>query len=133
YGIAVDCAGNIYVTGSTGSTDFPTTPKAFQTAPKFSSTLFVTKLNPTGTALLYSTFLGGSFSPNVNGIAVDAAGNAYVTGTYISGDFPLFNPFQTAFKSNSGGHVFVTKLNPTGTALLYSTYLGGSGSDLGFG
>jgi hypothetical protein len=131
-GIAVDTAGNAYVTGDTLSSNFPTTLGAFQTVRKGISDAFVTKLNPTGTGLVYSTLLGGSGAEDGLAIAVDTAGNAYVTGDTNSTDFPTMSAFQPAF----GGGVldaFVTKLNPTGTGLLYSTYLGGSGFDRGLG
>jgi hypothetical protein len=125
-GIAIDASGNAYVTGQTGSTDFPTTPGAFQTTHPggFSSSHgFVTKLNATGSALLYSTYLGGTQNDNGAGVAVDTSGNAYVTGTTSSSDFPVTaGAFQTTFDSQAS---FVTKLNVTGSALLYSTYLGG--------
>ena len=128
-GIAVDAAGNAYVTGETRSTNFPTTPGALQ--PTFgggSADAFVTKLNPTGSALVYSTYLGGSSDDSGAAIAVDASGNAYVTGSTQSSDFPTT---VGAFQPGLGGFVdaFVTKLDPTGAALLYSTYLGGSGFD----
>ena len=130
-GIAVDAAGNAYVTGGTSSTNFPTTPGAFQTA---GGGAFVTKVSPTGTGLAYSTRLGGvSGGDGGQGVAVDAAGNAYVTGGTDSTDFPTTaNAFQPAY---GGGpeDAFVAKLNPTGSALIYSTYLGGSGDDIGFG
>ncbi len=129
-GIAVDTAGNAYVTGYTGSHHFPTTAGAFQ--PTFGGgqyDAFVTKLDPTGSALVYSTYLGGNGGIYGIGIAVDAAGNAYVTGA-ASADFPTTpGAFQTAFAGGFGLDAFVTKLNPTGSALVYSTYLGGSGSD----
>jgi hypothetical protein len=133
-GIAVDAAGNAYVTGITLSSDFPTTPGAFQTA--FGGArgdAFVTKLNPTGSALVYSTYLGGSSDfVDGSGIAVDAVGNAYVTGFTDSTSFPTTaDAFQTTFGGSR--EAFVTKLNPTGSALVYSTYLGGSGEDRGFG
>ena len=131
-GIAVDAAGNAYVTGTTLSTDFPTTPGAYQTASGGGEDAFVTKLNATGTALVYSTYLGGSGSDDGLGIAVDAAGNAYATGQTASTNFPTTTgAYQTTF----GGveDAFVAKLNATGTALVYSTYLGGTGFDIGIG
>src|SRR5439155_1546373 len=131
-GIAVDGAGNAYVTGQTGSTDFPTTAGAFATSFNGGDDAFVTKLNPLGTGLLYSTYLGGSGADEGLGIAVDGAGNAYVTGETDSTDFPTTaGAFDTS--ANGGFDAFVTKLNPLGTSLLYSTYLGGSGSDCGSG
>ncbi len=140
--IAVDSAGNAYVTGSTTSTDFPTTSGALQqtflgNTASFAQEVFVTKLNLTGSALVYSTFLGGTASgPSENGagIAVDASGNAFITGTTAASDFPV-TP-GTAFQStlpNTSGTAFLTELNPTGSALVYSSYFGGSGSDAGQG
>ncbi len=133
-GIAVDTTGNVYVTGITGSTNFPTTPGAFQsTYAGGSYDAFVTKLNPTGTALVYSTYLGGTSVDEGTGIAVDTAGNTFVTGYTGSTDFPTTaGAFQTSLGS-LGGNAFVTKLNSTGTALVYSTYLGGTSSDGGTG
>ena len=120
--------------GHTHSTDFPTTTGAFQTTyGGGNGDAFVTKLNPTGTALVYSTYLGGTGNDYGYGIAVDTAGNAYVTGYTASTDFPTTpGAFQTTY---GGGNddAFVTKLNPTGTALVYSTYLGGTDSDIGNG
>ncbi|MGQ0570273.1 MAG: DUF7948 domain-containing protein [Armatimonadota bacterium] len=130
--IAADAAGNAHVTGQTASTDFPTTPGAFDTMANGSSDAFVTKLNPPGSALVYSTYLGGASVENsfqLAGIAVDAAGNAYVTGDTSSTNFPTANALQSA--SGGGSDAFVTKLNPVGSALVYSTYLGGSGDDFG--
>ena len=147
-GIAVDSAGNSYVTGYTTSANFPVTPGAFQTTcgnPSSCGNTFVTKLNPTGSALVYSTYLGGSGvlayeSANSGfGIAVDSAGNAYVTGRTYSTNFPTT---QGAFQETCGGNnyqcthlgdAFVTKFNPTGSALVYSTYLGGKYQDAGQG
>jgi len=126
-GIAVDSAGNAYVTGGTNSTNFPTTPGAFQT---ICCGAFVTKLNPSGSALVYSTYLdnGGGSS-----IAVDSAGNAYVSGATDSTNFPITpGAFQTTYGGGSYD-AFVSKLNPSGSALIYSTYIGGSGYDLGYG
>jgi hypothetical protein len=131
-GIAVDTSGNAYVTGRTFSLDFPTTPGAFQTSRKGFSDAFVTKLNPAGSALVYSTYLGGSSDDEGNGIAVDTAGNAYVTGLTHSTDFPTTpGAFQTSLKGALDA--FVTKLNPAGSAPVYSTYLGGSSTDTGNG
>ncbi|HEX5731892.1 MAG TPA: SBBP repeat-containing protein [Blastocatellia bacterium] len=129
-GIAVDSAGNAYITGQANG-DYPTTPGAFQTVSGGSSEAFVTKLNSTGTALVYSTFLGGSGFDFASEIAIDSAGNAYVTGEAGAG-FPVTpGAFQTSF--NGAREAFVTKLNAAGTALVYSTFLGGSGDDAGFG
>jgi len=122
YGIGVDGAGNAYVTGTTSSTNFPTTPGAFQTALGGQSDAFVTKLNPAGLAA-YSTYLGGWGADSGYGIAVDSAGNAYVTGAAGSPNFPR----TTGGTSQSGLHAFVSKLNPAGSApLVYSIFLGGS-------
>jgi hypothetical protein len=133
-GIAVDTAGNAYVAGATSSINFPTTAGAFQPTGGGFADAFVTKLNPTGTGLVYSTFLGGNTNNDFgSGIAVDTAGNAYVTGFARSSNFPTTaGAFQPTF---GGGFVdaFVTKLDATGSALLYSTYLGGSSNDVGQG
>ncbi|HMD97952.1 MAG TPA: SBBP repeat-containing protein [Terriglobia bacterium] len=144
-GIAVDAAGNAYVTGSTQSFDFPTA------SPPGSSPLqigndnctvvnqietctadaFVTKVNPTGTALVYSTYLGGSAANSGQAIAVDAQGDAYVTGYTNSTNFPTQSALQSA---NAGGSdAFVSELSPGGSSLVFSTYLGGSGQDQAFG
>jgi hypothetical protein len=125
-GIAVDSAGNAYVTGLTNSTDFPVTPGAFQTTLAGDSDAFATKINPSGSALVYSTYLGGSGNDYGQGIAADSAGNAYVTGLTGSTDFPVtLGAFQTTLAGDADA--FVTKINPTGSALVYSTYLGGTG------
>jgi hypothetical protein len=92
---------------------------------------FVAQLNPTGSALVYSTYLGGSAYDTGGGIAVDSSGNAYVTGDTVSTNFPTMNPFQPA--NGGGDDAFVTKLNPSGSSLVYSTYLGGSRLDEGHG
>jgi uncharacterized protein (AIM24 family) len=129
YGLALDSSGNAYVVGQTSSTDFPTTAGAFQPMNRDNTNGFVSKFNSTGTALLYSTYLGGSSSTFAAGIAVDSSNNAYIAGSTVSTDFPTTaGAFQSANKVTSGTYTgFVTKLNSTGTALLYSTYLGGSG------
>ena len=132
-GIAVDAAGNAYVAGSTGSTNFPTTAGAFDTGFNGGFNIiadaFVTKLNPTGSALVYSTYLGGEREEAGQGIALDSAGNAYVTGLTNSANFPTtLGAFDTGFDGSSGGgsDAFVTKLNAAGTGLVYSTFLGGT-------
>jgi Beta-propeller repeat/Putative metal-binding motif/Thrombospondin type 3 repeat len=133
-GIAADSSGNAYVTGQTDSPTsfgFTITSGAFDTSFNGSSDAFVMKLNPTGSSLIYSTYLGGSSADGGSGIAVDSTGNAYVTGGTLSTNFPPENPIQPA---NGGGtDVFVAKLNATGSALSYSTYLGGSSNDSGLG
>jgi len=131
-GIAVDAAGDAYVTGYTYATNFVTTPNAYRTTPITGVDAFVSKFNPAGNALLYSTYLGGSGDDDAHHIALDASGNAYVTGWTSSTNFPVVNAAQSAY---GGGQydAFVTKLNPSGTALVYSTYLGGRGRDMGYG
>jgi hypothetical protein len=124
--IAVDSQGDAYVTGATSSADFPVVNPFQGTLKSASTNAFVAELNPTATALLYSTYLGGSGADTAAGIAVDSSGSAYVTGTTSSKDFPLQGPIQGTLKS-AGSTGFVTKLSPNGTALVYSTYLGGSG------
>lgn len=123
--IAVDTAGNAYITGFTNSPDFPTTADAYQATYPGSSCTFVTKLNPSGTALVYSTYLGGG---DATAIAVDASGNAYIAGVTGSPSFPTTpGAFQNTY-GGFGSNAFITKLNPSGTALVYSTYLGGTGN-----
>src|SRR5207244_5102935 len=137
WGIAVDADANAYVAGRTSSPNFPTVAGAFQPTGGSTTDAFAANLNPAGSALVYSTYLGGSGFDSGAGIAVDAAGNAYVTGFTASTDFPTTaGAFQTAFAGTGPfgfGDAFVTKLDPTGSALVYSTYLGGSGDDLGSG
>ena len=134
-GIAVDSHGNLYVTGVTSTTDFPTA-SAIQSTNNSATqwTAYVTELNPTGTGLVYSTYLGGSGNETANAIAVDANGSAYVVGVTASGNFPTttgaymqncpiqsYNPTVTYCQTN--GAAFLTKLNPDGAGLAYSTYL----------
>ncbi|WP_420266361.1 SBBP repeat-containing protein, partial [Candidatus Magnetominusculus dajiuhuensis] len=130
YGIQVDTAGNAYIAGITSATDFPVTTGAFQTTIKYkgSFSVFVTKLNSTGTALLYSTYLGGSGGEAGIGIAIDPSGNAYVTGSTHSSDFPVTSDAYQNKMKGTLQNAFVTELNPYGSALVYSTYLGGSGN-----
>ncbi len=140
-GIHVDAAGNAYVAGNSASSNFPTTPGAYQTTCAnscASADAFVAKLAPDGSKLVYSTFIGGSSSDDGTAVSIDSAGNAYVTGFTCSTDFPTTpGAAQSVFGgatlcSNSGGDAFVSKINAAGSALLYSTYLGGSGNDAAF-
>ncbi|MEH1835805.1 MAG: SBBP repeat-containing protein [Nostoc sp.] len=126
--IAVDALGNAYVSGTAFSANFPTSQKAFQTKLNGGSDTFITKLNPQGNKLVYSTYLGGSGDEASYGIAVDPLGSTYITGTTTSNNFPLYKPFQN--KIGGGLDVFVTKLNPLGNALYYSTYVGGSSDEV---
>jgi uncharacterized protein (TIGR03437 family) len=128
-GIAVDSTGAAYVAGMVVSTDFPIM-NAAQPLKKYAADAFVAKLSPSGTALVYSTFLGGSGLETAIGIAVDSAGAAYVTGETDSSDFPNVGGFQP-WKAKKDA--FVAKLSPSGSTLLYSTCLGGSQDDTGRG
>src|SRR4026208_453972 len=120
YAIAIDSLGNAYVTGATAAIDFPTTPGAFQPSSR-GGDAFVTKINPSGTALVYATYLNGASG---NGIAVDSNGNAYITGEAETTNFPTTpSAFQTA---PMGFDTFVTKLNPAGSARGYSAARRGS-------
>ncbi|MFH0809001.1 MAG: SBBP repeat-containing protein [Pseudomonadota bacterium] len=130
WGIAVDAAGCAYVTGITRSGNFPTqNPFDNSYNGGFNGDAFVTKLSAAGDTLVYSTYLGGSSDDEGNGIAVDAAGCAYVTGATWSDDFPILNPYQTDQPNNEDA--FVTKLSAAGDTLVYSTYLGGNGQTEG--
>lgn len=129
YSIAIDDDENVYVSGSTNSTDYPVTQGAFQVMLSGLYDAFVSKLNSSGTDLVYSTFLGGSDEDHTSSIQIDASGNAYISGATSSADFPVS---AGAFQEQHGGgynDVFVTKLNPTGNTLVYSTYLGGALDD----
>ncbi|HET6980466.1 MAG TPA: SBBP repeat-containing protein [Pyrinomonadaceae bacterium] len=127
-GIATDAGGNSYVVGGTGSPNFPTTAGAFQLAIAGGGDVVVTKMDPSGSILLYSTYIGGSGSDSGVGIAVDGAGNAYVVGYTLSLNFPT-TPGAFDVFGDINQDSFVTKLNPSGTSLGYSTYLGGGGRD----
>ncbi len=141
--IALDSSGNIYVAGTTTSTTFPVTPGAAKTVlVGFGGDAFITKLNPAGTDVIYSTYLGGNFSDGSFGgsdgfnqrqgglsIAVDEAGNAFVTGATFSTNFPVtVGAFQRT-SDEATGNCFITRLSLTGDALIYSTYLGGADRD----
>jgi hypothetical protein len=150
--LAVDNSGNAYIAGTTVSTDFPVTSGAVQTTNRGAAigttNGFVAKLNSTGSALVYSTYLGGSGSSAIapgtneteeigdgaNGLALDSAGNAYITGVTTSKDFPLTpsacqaTNLETHNSGLNGGTAFLAELNPAGNSLVYSSYLGGSGN-----
>jgi hypothetical protein len=137
--VAVDAAGHAYVAGVTTSSEFPVTPGVVQPQPgdtricffTLCTDAFVTKFSPSGQALVYSTYLGGDIFDEATGIAIDTAGNAYITGNTDSFTFPTVAAFQP--ESAGGVDAFVTKLNSTGSALIYSSYLGGSAlSDANF-
>jgi hypothetical protein len=127
--VAVDPAGDAFVTGdfAPAGSSFPTTSGAFQTSAGGGADAFVTKLNPTGTALAYSADLGGSGGDYGTGIALDAAGDAYVAG-YTTGNFPLANAYQSSIGSATYA-AFLTKVNPSGSSKLFSTYFSGSSGD----
>jgi hypothetical protein len=127
--LAVDGAGNAYMTGT--ATALSTTPGAFQQTKIGASAPYVAKLAASGTSVVYATYLGGSANDDGKRIAVDAAGNAYVVGVARSPDFPVQNALSSALAGASDA--FVAKLNPAGSALAYSTYLGGSGNERGLG
>jgi hypothetical protein len=149
HGIAVDSQGNVYVAGETSSSDFPVTQGAFQTtyraAQFYGGDGFIAKLNPTGSSLVYSTYFGGNGQDLINGVAVDANGNAYITGATSSSDLPitLMAPQPTIGREVTGicplgtisscGDAFVAEINPQGTNLVYATYLGGSEGDYAYG
>jgi sugar lactone lactonase YvrE len=148
YGLAVDSVGNAYVTGVTSSGNFPTTAGAFQTAPGGGYDIFVTKLNATGSGLIYSTYLGGKYDETVQALAIDSSGDAYVAGGSSSPYFPTTSgAYDTTFSSEKAAalacgssetpepcpYAIVTELNPAGAGLIYSTFLGGSGDDAAYG
>jgi hypothetical protein len=129
YALALDSANDVYVTGSTASSDFPvvnpfqgTYPGAFNT--------FLSKISPDGSALLYSTYLGGNGSDIPSGIAVDSSGDMILGGYTSSTNFPVANAYQPTVSPNQGGmygdYGFLTKFTPDGSSLIYSTYLGGN-------
>jgi len=130
WGIAVDGSCNAYLTGYTTSTDFPTqTP--FQASNAGSYDCFITKVNSTGTILSFSSYLGGSGVDIGQAVKVDPSGRAHLTGYTFSPDFPTVNPFQVSLASVNKPDIFLTKLNSFGSALSYSSYIGGTMSDFG--
>ena len=129
-GIALDKAGEATVTGWTKSADFPTTRRAFDKRSHGGEDAFVARLNAAGSKLVYSTYLGGAGNDRGRGIAVDAAGNAYVTGATDSADFPTTKNAK-AGRQAGNQDAFLTKLDTSGSRLGYSTYLGGTALDFG--
>jgi hypothetical protein len=121
--LAVDASGNIFVGGNNQSFPIPSGTTPFQATAKTANSILIVKLNSTATTVLSATYLGGSGEDFLSGLAVDAGGNLYVSGSTTSNDFPTKNPFQAALGS-SGNSSFLTKLDPTLSTLLYSTYLG---------
>jgi hypothetical protein len=127
YGIAVDGSGNAYIAGSTTSTSGIATTGAYQTSRASGTDAFVAKLNATGSAEVYGSYLGGSGDDVATAITVNGAGNAYVAGYTSSTNFPTASAYQS---SNAGGQdAFLAKLNTSGSGLAFSTYYGGSGDD----
>ena len=131
YAIATDSSGNAYITGYTASTNFPV-QSPLQGANAGSVNAFISKLNPAGSALVYSTYLGGNNLDYGTGIAVDSSGNAYLTGVAGSDDFPVVNAIQPRHGSHNVDDAFIAKFNPSGSALIYCTYLGGGSEDQAF-
>jgi uncharacterized protein (TIGR03437 family) len=133
-GIAADASGNVYVTGATWSSGFPTA-HALQPVLNGSgaSDAFLAKLNPGGSALVYSTYLGGSGQDLGNAVAVDAQGSAYVAGETSSPDFPVTGGIQNSLGGLGSADAFLAKLSPNGASLMYSTYMGGLGEDYATG
>jgi uncharacterized protein (TIGR03437 family) len=125
--IAVDSAGNVYLGGTAGG-DFPTTPGAYRSQ---GAGAFAAKLNPAATALVYSTFLGDNGSGVTNGVAIDSAGNAYACGTTYSSNFPATPGAIRSVTGTNNSAAFLVELNPTGTAAVYSSILGGRGDSSG--
>jgi hypothetical protein len=132
-GIAIDSDQNVYISGNTNSTNFPVTTGSFQATIGGSADCFVTKMNPAGSALVYSTFIGGSaYEENTHSIDCDVNGNVFVTGYTSSSNFPVTpDAHQPVYTGNSD--CFVTGLDASGAALLYSSYHGGTGADIAYG
>ena len=133
-GIAIDASGDAYVVGSSYSANFPTTAGAFRTTPGGGYDVFVSKLKPGGSALIYSSYIGGVNDEFGYGIAIDSSNSVYLTGRTYSPNFPTTANVLQPHLGGGGGHgdAFVTKLNAAGSALVYSTYLGGSGDEVGY-
>jgi hypothetical protein len=133
-GIAVDAGGNAYVTGYTRSSDFPVTSGAYRTTNSAGQDGFLTKLNSSGSALVYSTFLGADQRTLPNSVALDSGGNAYVAGWTWASNLPV-SPGANPFQGSPFGvqHAFLLKLSASGDAVTYGTYIGSGGGDVAFG
>ncbi len=127
--LLVDGSGSVYLAGSTAARNFPTSSAFSPVYRGGTSDGFVTRLAPTGTSIIYSTFIGGSQSDSIGSIALDNSGNIYATGTTNSSDFPVISAFQSSAQGDFD--CFVTKLSATGQSLIFSTFLGGSNFDVG--
>jgi hypothetical protein len=142
HGIAVDCSKNVFIGGFTASIDFPTENAYLEFPGDYRydndttsyDNIFVSKLDSTGSQLIFSTYIGGQSTDRCYDIAIDSSGNVYLTGETTSTDFPMVNPYQSSFLSSHSGWsmAIVCKLDSTGSNLSYSTYLGGDGQDIGF-
>ena len=130
-GVACDASSNAYVVGQTSSTDFPIVNGA-QTTHGGTSDAFLTKLSASGSAVVYSTFLGGSGNEAANAVRVDANGSASFVGSTTGGTFPTKNPIQAAF-GGGGSDAFAAQLDVAGSAFAYATFLGGASSDVAYG
>ena len=125
-GIVVDSAGSVYVAGYTDSADFPLSTLGSLPAP--ATHVFVAKLDATGSNLVYADYLGGNSADYGYALALDSANDVCVTGSTASSDFPVVNPYQASYPG--AFNAFLSKISPSGSSLLYSTYLGGNGSDI---
>lgn len=130
--VAVDSASNAYIASSTTSADFPLSVSPYQAGLRGAANIFVTKFNAAANTLLFSTYIGGSGKDYTAGVGVDSATDVIVGGTTTSANFPTINAFQSA-RTNGNKHVFVSKLDPAGHTLLYSTYLSGNGTEIATG
>jgi Beta-propeller repeat/Abnormal spindle-like microcephaly-assoc'd, ASPM-SPD-2-Hydin len=125
-GIAVDSSGSVYVAGYTDSTDFPSA--TFGTPSAGNTHVFVAKLDPAGSNLVYADYIGGNSDDYGYAVVLDENNNVYVTGSTASSDFPVVNPYQAIYPGSFNG--FLSKISADGSSLLYSTYFGGNGSDM---
>ncbi len=130
FGVALDASGDVFVTGITASTNFPFSSGAFQTAYVGDGDVFVTEFNPSGSGLVFSTFLGGTGSDTPSHILLDPTGDIYLVGSTTSSNFPTTaGVMQPTYSGNQDA--FLTEMKPDGSALIYSTYIGGTGTDFG--